>query len=124
MLLSLELSTRLGRVLAIFAILTWAATFFGVLVWMVIGQREYLHLYRVVHRLTPSELPLSDEFSAEQMRQFPLGTAHILEDRLEAMLTAQADPNLEYLRQRMLWRFGIAVACGVGSIILFVIISS
>ncbi len=112
------------KVIIVFSVLFWTAGLFAALVWMILGQREYIHQYRIVHRLTPTEMPLSDELRADQLQQFPFGLPQGYGDKFEAMFTSQANIQLERMRQHMFVRIGVALFYALSGMILFLIVSS
>ena len=125
MLLPIATAASPWAAFVIIGVLVWVAGFIAVMLWMVLGQREYIRRYRLVHRLRPDELPLSDEMTADQLRRLPFGLpTKGYDDRFEVLFTAQADYQLEQQRQRMLLRMAAAAGYGLGGIILLLIVSS
>lgn len=88
-----------------------------------ITQRQYLRMYRVVHRLTSRELPLSDELLTEYTRRSSASIFEIQRVRFDALLTEQSDVPLEQLRRRVFIQLATAVTYGISGLILLVLFS-
>lgn len=111
------------RLLLLIISLLWIAGLLIVMTRFTITQRQYLRMYRVVHRLTSRELPLSDELLTEYTRRSSASIFEIQRVRFDALLTEQSDVPLEQLRRRVFIQLATAVAYGISGLILLVLFS-
>ncbi len=109
--------------LRLFVSLLWIAGFVILVARFTITQRQYLRMYRVVHKLTSRELPLSEELLTEYTRPSSASMFAIQRVRYDALLTEQSDVALERLRRRIFIQLATAIAYGVSGLILLVLFS-
>jgi len=103
--------------------LLWIAGLIIVVARFTIAQRQYLRMYRIVHKLTARELPLSEELLTEYTRPSSASMFEIQRVRYDALLTEQSDVDLERLRRRIFIQLATAIAYGMSGLLLLVLFS-